>query len=130
MTATAPAATAAVAQELVALCRAGRNLEAIDKLYSPKIVSVESMSSAEQPAEKTGIDAIRAKNQWWVDNHDVHDARTNGPFVGENQFAVQYDYDVTVKATGARMQMTEMALYTVEDGKIVHEHFYYNMQGA
>ncbi len=130
MTATAPAATAAVAQELVALCRAGRNLEAIDKLYSPKIVSVESMSSAEQPAEKTGIDAIRAKNQWWVDNHDVHDARTNGPFVGENQFAVQYDYDVTVKATGARMQMTEMALYTVEDGKIVHEHFYYNVPGA
>jgi ketosteroid isomerase-like protein len=32
----------------------------------------------------------------------------------------------THKPSGRRMQMTEMALYTLKDGKIVHEHFYYN----
>lgn len=133
MTATAnpPASTAAVAQELVTLCRADRNLEAIDKLYSPKIVSVESMGNEQMPAEITGIDAVRAKNQWWFDTHEVHRSLTNGPFVGDrDQFAVQYDFDVTVKATGARMRMTEMALYTVENGKVVHEHFYYAVPGA
>jgi hypothetical protein len=55
MTATAPATTAAVAQELVALCRAGRNLDAVEKLYSPKIVSVESSGSEDMPAEAKGI---------------------------------------------------------------------------
>ena len=36
MSVTAPASTAAVGQELVALCREGRNLDAVNKLYSPK----------------------------------------------------------------------------------------------
>jgi ketosteroid isomerase-like protein len=129
MTAKAPASTAAVAQELVNLCRGGRNLEAISKLYSPKIVSIESVGSEEMPAEMTGIDAIRQKNEWWFENNEVHKAEANGPFVGENQFAVQYTFDVTFKPTGQRTEMSEMALYTVKDGKIVREQFFYNAPG-
>ena len=129
MTAKAPASTAAVAQELVNLCRVGRNLEAISKLYSPKIVSIESVGSEEMPAEMTGIDAIRQKNEGWFQNNEVHKAEANGPFVGENQFAVQYTFDVTFKPTGQRTEMSEMALYTVKDGKIVREQFFYNAPG-
>ena len=129
MTAKAPASTAAVAQQLVSLCRAGRNLEAIDQLYSPKIVSIESVGSEEMPAEMSGIDAIRKKNEWWFENNEVHKAEANGPFVGENQFAVQYTFDVTFKPTGQRNEMSEMALYTVKDGKIVREQFFYNAPG-
>jgi ketosteroid isomerase-like protein len=129
MTAKAPASTAAVAQELVNLCRAGRNLEAIDKLYSPRIVSIESAGSEEMPAEMSGIEAIRQKNQWWFENNEVHKAEANGPFVGENQFAVQYTFDATFKPTGQRTEMSEMALYTVKDGKIVREQFFYNAPG-
>lgn len=123
----APTSTAAVAQELVTLCRAGRNMDAINKFYSPKIVSIESAGDETMPAEMSGIDAIRQKNEWWLTNHDVHSSEVNGPFVGDAQFAVQYAYDVTFKPTGRRMSMTEMALYTVKDGKIVHEHFFYNV---
>jgi ketosteroid isomerase-like protein len=129
MTAKAPASTAAVAQELVSLCRAGRNLEAINKLYSPKIVSIEPVGDENMPAEMTGIDAIRQKNEWWFENHEVHKAEANGPFVGENQFAVQYIFEATFKPTGQRTEATEMALYTVKDGKIVREQFYYNAPG-
>lgn len=128
-TKTAPASTvstAAVAHELVDLCREGRNMEAIDKLYSPRIVSIEAAGSESVPAELTGIDAIRGKNQWWFANFEVHSAETNGPFVGEGQFAVQHTFDATEKATGKRNVMTEMALYTVKDGKIVREQFFYN----
>ena len=64
--------TAAVAEELVSLCKAGRNLDAINSFYSPDIVSVEAMSSETMPREMKGIDAIRGKNQWWADNHVVH----------------------------------------------------------
>lgn len=31
---------------------------------------------------------------------------------------------------GQRMQMQEAALYTVTDGKIVHEQFFYDMGGC
>lgn len=130
MTAAAPTSTAALANELVALCRAGRNLDAIAKLYSPKIVSIEPMATPEMPAEMSGIDAIRGKNEWWLENNEVHSAEVNGPFVGGDQFAVQYVWDATLKTTGQRTTMSEMALYTVKDGKIVREQFFYNAPEA
>jgi len=129
-TATTGTETATIARELVALCQAGRNQEAIEKFYSPNIVSVESVGNEEMPAELRGIDAIRGKNEWWVQNNEIHSAKATGPFIGDDQFAVKFDYDTTFKPTGEHVQMTEMALYTVADGKIVHEHFFYHMPGA
>ena len=91
-----------VASELVELCRAGKNLEAIDRLYSPNILSIEPVGDKQMPAELHGVDAIRVKNEWWFANHDIHRAEVNGPFLGEDQFAVQYSYDITFKPTGRR----------------------------
>jgi hypothetical protein len=130
MATAAPASTATIAEELVELCRAGRNLDAIKKLYSPKIVSVESVGSETMPAEMTGLEAVRGKNEWWYANNEIHSNTVRGPFVGDQQFVVQYDWDVTFKPTGQRSAMTELALYTVKDGKIVHERFYYHMPEA
>jgi limonene-1,2-epoxide hydrolase len=36
---------------------------------------------------------------------------------------VQYDADVTDKDSNKRMQLSEVGVYTVKDGKIVHEEF-------
>jgi ketosteroid isomerase-like protein len=130
MATAAPATTAAVAHELVSLCRELRNLDAIASLYSPDIVSIEPVGSEEMPAEMRGRDAVRQKNEWWFDTHDVHSADVAGPFVGEDQFAVRYDFDVTDRSSGQRMQMSEMALYTVKDGKIVREQFFYHVPSA
>lgn len=126
MTTATSTSTAAVAEELVSFCRAGRNQDAIDALYSPDIVSIESMGNEQMPREMKGIDAIRQKNRWWGENNTVHSATIEGPFVGEgDKFAVYYNYDVTSKPTGKRNQMEEMALYTVKDGKVVREQFFY-----
>ncbi|MDQ6704912.1 MAG: nuclear transport factor 2 family protein [Acidobacteriota bacterium] len=119
--------TSEIAKDLVDLCRNGKNLDAISKYYSDNIVSVESASGPSMPAETKGLEGVKNKNKWWMDNHEIHSAEANGPYIGENQFAVEFKYDVTQKASGKRMQMDEMALYTVEGGKIVHEHFFYNM---
>jgi hypothetical protein len=127
MTATAPASTAQVAQELVSLCREGRNLDAVNKLYSPKIVSVEPVGGPEMPAEMTGVDAIRGKHEWWYQNNEIHDMVVKGPFLGDDQFAVYYEFETTFKPNGQRNRMTEMALYSVKDGKIVREQFFYNV---
>jgi len=121
-----PASTGAVAQELVSLCRAGRNLDAIAKLYSTKIVSIEPVGDGTMPAEMTGIDAIRQKNERWYASYEIRDVEVNGPFVGEHQFAVQYEFETTFRPTGRRVRLSEMALYTVQDGKIVREQFFYN----
>lgn len=125
MTTSVPTSIATVAEELVSLCREGRNLDAINSLYSPDIVSVESMGNEAMPREQKGIDAIMGKNKWWIDAMEVHSAKIDGPFVGDDKFAVYYKYDTTEKRTGKRNTMEEMALYTVKDGKVVHEHFFY-----
>ena len=125
----APAAIEAVARELVELCKAGRNLEAVSKLYSPGIVSLEPMEFDGMPARMTGIDAIRKKNEWWYDNFEVHSSEAEGPFLNGEQFAVKYDFDTTSRKTGTRRRNSEVALYTVRDGKIVQEQFFHLMAG-
>ena len=105
-------------------------MDAIEALYSPNIVSVESTGNEQMPAELSGIDAIREKNKWWVENNEIHSAEADGPFVADDKFAVHYIFDTTFKPTGKRERMEEMALYTVENGKIVREHFFYNLASA
>lgn len=117
--------TKEVAGKLVGLCKEGKNLDAINTLYSDDIVSVEARGDETMPAEMRGIDAIRGKNQWWFDNHEVHSASTEGPMVNGDRFTVIFDFDVTMKQSGQRMQMKEVALYTVDGGKIVREEFFY-----
>ena len=117
----------AVGKELVALCRQGKNLEAIEKLYSPQIISVEASEMQGMSRQATGIDAVRAKNQWWIDNHVIHGGEVVGPMPhGTNKFACLLRYDVTFKVTHQRMTLEEIAVYQVENGKIVHEEFYYS----
>ncbi|MFL5509541.1 MAG: SnoaL-like domain-containing protein [Gemmatimonadaceae bacterium] len=129
-TATEPT-TATVAEELVAFCRARRNIDAINTLYSPDIVSIESMGNETMPREQKGIDAVRGKNQWWVENNEVHGATVDGPFVGsDDKFAVYYSFDCTFKPTGKRNNMEEMALYTVKEGKVVREQFFYRTDAS
>jgi hypothetical protein len=129
MATAASSTTAAVANELVSLCRQGRNMEAIEKFYSPDIVSVEAVGDETMPAVMHGIDGIRQKNEWWFNTFTVNSADVRGPFIGEDQFAVNFEFDTTNKQTGERTEMTEMALYTVKDGKIVREQFFYNVPG-
>ena len=118
--------TAEIAKQLVELCRKGENAKAHDLFYSPKIVSVEAVAMHDMPRETKGIDGVRKKGEWWMTNHTVHSANATGPFVAVDKFAVVFEYDVTFKPTGKRNKMTEVAVYTVADGKIVHEEFLYS----
>src|SRR4051794_5439505 len=69
-----------VGQKLVEFCRQGKNVEAVNTLYDPKIVSVETMKDPMFPQRIDGIDGVKKKNQWWVDNHQIHSAEAAGPF--------------------------------------------------
>ena len=120
----------AIGHKLVHFCRNGLNLDAIATLYSPDIVSVEAIGSDDMPAEKRGIDAVVAKNKWWYDNNEIHHASAEGPFPHRDKFAVIFHYETTAKdgpRKGQRAKFEEVAVYTVKDGRIVREEFFYDM---
>lgn len=123
----------AVGKQLVEMCNQGQNIEAIKALYSDDVVSVEAMCGTEDmPQTMKGKDAILGKNQWWMENHEVHSGKVIGPFPHGDRFILMMSYDVTPKCgpmAGKRMQMEEAALYTVKNNKIVKEEFFYHMDG-
>ena len=123
-------AVADVANGLVGLCSQGQLMEAIEKYYSDDIVSVEPVGGPGMPAVQNGIEAAKAKNQWWAENHEVHGLSIKGPYVGDGAFAVLFEMDVTPKMTRKRGTMREMAVYQVEGEKITHEEFFYNAPGS
>ena len=115
--------TEEVAKKVVELTRKQAWKEAIENLYSKDIVSVEARAMEGGSPESRGIEAVRGKTDWWVNNMDVHSAKVSGPFVAHDRFVVQYDIDATDKNSKKRMQMSEVGVYTVKDGKIVREEF-------
>ena len=117
--------TIEIANKLVELCRQGKNTEALTTLYSNDAVSVEAMAMPGMNQEAKGLPAIKAKGEWWITNHEVHSAAVTGPWPHGDRFIVGFQYDVTNKPSGNRMQMDEAALFTVKDGKIVREEFFY-----
>lgn len=122
--------TQQVGQRLVELCQANQFLQAIDELYGDDITSVETHDMPGHPKETVGKKAVRDKSAWWVDNHTIHKMVTEGPWPNSDQFIVTFDIDVTPKAgpmADKRMAMKEAGLYTVRDGKIVHEKFFYSV---
>jgi ketosteroid isomerase-like protein len=119
--------TLEIANTLVAHCKQGRNREAMEALYADDIVSVEAGAPPGGDPVAKGKDAVIAKSQWWVDNHEIHSAEVGGPWPNGDQFITTFKYDVTFKPQGRRFVMEEAALYTVKDGKITKEEFFYHM---
>jgi len=115
--------TEEVAKKLVDYCRNGEWMKALDDLYAKDIVSVEAREMENMPAEMRGIDQVRGKTEWWEKNMEVHSATVTGPFVARDTFVAQFDIDVTDKASKKRMQMSEVGIYTVKDGKVAREEF-------
>jgi hypothetical protein len=119
-----------VGKKLVDLCNQGKAMEAVTTLYANNIVSIEAMANPQMPQRMEGLAAVKGKAEWWEKNHEVHSGKAVGPWPHGDRFIVHFNYDVTAKAgpmAGKRMTLDEGALYTVKDGKIVQEEFFYHM---
>lgn len=118
-----------IAEDLVAGCREGRELENLDRIYAPDAVSVEAAPMpGMDSAETAGIDGIKGKHAWWTANFEVVDGVVDGPYLhGDDSFAVIFQISARNRNTGAVDDMKEVAIYTVADGKIVREAFYSSM---
>jgi hypothetical protein len=121
--------TQELADRFTAMLRRGENLQAVDEFYAPGIVSVEAMDFNGQGREQRGLEEVRGKNVWWFSVNEVHNAEVDGPFVSPERFALRFHFEFTNKESGQRQAFDEVAVYTVEGGKIVHEEFLYGPMG-
>jgi ketosteroid isomerase-like protein len=116
-----------IAQQYVELCKQGKFEECLRKLYAKDAVSVEALSPPSgEDRVASGLDAIVAKGKTWGENNTVHKADVSGPYPNEDRFAVRFTFDVTNKPSGKRMTMDEIGLFSVKNGKITREEFFYS----
>jgi len=103
----------------------GGDIASIEKnLWSTKVVSVEGLGVNQA---WHGLEAVRAKNDGWMSTHKIHGSTADGPYVGASGFAVRFSMDVEDTASGQRYPMNEVAVYTVDRGRIVREEFMYQV---
>ncbi len=119
----------ALATEFVANCNSGRELHGLETLYADHAVSVEAYPNPQTGTAVTeGRDGIRGKHAWWAATFETHSMKATGPYMhGDDRFAVVFHATATEKASGQQSEMNEVAIYTVDDGKIVREEFFYTM---
>jgi hypothetical protein len=111
------------ARKFVDLCNQGKNFDVMRTMYAPDIVSVEGDGK-----ETKGQEPVIHKSEVWQADNNIHGEKVRGPiFNGDDQFAVHFTFDVSRKATGKRLTIEEVGLYTVgKDDKITREQFYYD----
>ena len=115
--------TSELAKDFTDLLKQNDHEGAAEKYNADNIVSYETPDGPMAVCE--GKEAVKQKGDWWQANHEVHGGSVEGPFVNGDQFAVRFKFDLTPKATGERVMMDEVGVYTVKDGKITEERFYY-----
>ena len=117
--------TQEIANRLVELCRTGDWQKAFEELYSPEAVSIE-MPGGPWPERSEGMEAIGAKGQQFESMvEEMHGVEVSDPIVAGDHFACTMTMDITMKGM-PRSKNAEVCVYTVEDGKIVSEQFFYS----
>src|SRR2546421_8061960 len=115
-----------VAHKFVELCRQGKNFDVMRTMYSPTIISVEGDGK-----QTSGQNPVIKKSEDWVADKTFHGETVAGPFfngANADQFAVYFTLDVTPKATGKRITLEEVGVYTVKNDQITREQFFYDGQ--
>ena len=117
--------TSEIATQFVDMCREGKNLDVMQLLYDEDIVSVEATRRDTGSYETAGKAAVIQKSVEWAGAHEIHGGTVDGPFILIDKFAVVFEFQVTPKATGERVTVREIAVYTVKDNLITREEFFY-----
>jgi predicted ester cyclase len=116
--------TEQIAHRLVELCRLGQFETAQQELFASDAISIEPSASAAFEKETKGLDAIIEKGHKFNSMvEEIHGGSVSEPLVADQSFAVVMVMDMTMKGMG-RMNMSELCLYEVKDGKIISESFH------
>jgi len=113
-----------IADRLVVLCRQGQFETAQKELFSHDITSLEPFATPDFDKETSGLDAVLQKGHKFQSmTAEMHKLEVSEPLLAGNSFACTLRMEATMKERG-HMDMTELCVYEVKDGKIVKETFY------
>lgn len=116
--------TQEIATRFNELAQAEQWFEIHDELFADHVRSIDPAGSP-YLGYAEGKAQVRKKGEDFVKRiEDVHKMYTSESVVCGNHFAVGREMDMTVQGFG-RIQINEIMLYEVKDGKIVLEQFFY-----
>ena len=116
--------TREVATQFNELAQQEKWFEIQDEFFADNVRSIDPPDSP-YFGYAEGKSQVRKKGEDFVKRIEaVHSAHTTEPLVAENHFTVGRSKDITVQGHG-RIQINELMLYEVKDGKIVLEQFFY-----
>lgn len=96
-----------------------------DELYSPDAVSVEPENYSQLPLRVEGLGAMRQKEQQFYQLFEaMHGGSCGKPVVSGTYFTCAQSMDVTMKGQSRKLK-EQLAVFEVDNGKIVLEQFFY-----
>ena len=114
-----------VAAKMVAYCQKGDFEGAQKELLTADAAGIEP-AGATMPSV-TGRDAIIEKgHQFQGMVEEIHAITVSEPIIAGDYFSIAVLMDVTMKGMG-RLNMDELIVYHVKDGKIDAEQYFYSM---
>ena len=119
-----PPDVVSVARDFKSLWLAGELHAAGEKYWDDDVVSIVPHALPDGGDQVCrGIEAVRARNLFWLATHGIEDLRIDGPFVTGDHFALFVD--MLIAHAGRRRPHSEIAVFAVRDGRIVEERFFY-----
>jgi ketosteroid isomerase-like protein len=117
-----------IAERCIGYWEAREWFEAFEKLYSNDAVNVEPTNWHDRASVVAGKEAIIEKYRWVTEQLLIeHSIKCSEPyFFGGDRFIVSMENEVTPRQTGKRIRFTEVGLYTVKDGRVIKEEFFYS----
>lgn len=115
--------TQEIANRLVELCRTSNYDQVYNELFAPNAVNIEPEHS--NMPSVNGVEAIKQKGAQFNEMiQTVHGSYVSDPLVAGNHITLTMGVDFTGK-DGNRINMEEVCVYEVKDGKIVKEQFFF-----
>ena len=116
--------TESIATRLAELCSKGEFEAAQKELYADDAVSIEPRATPQFSKETKGLKAIIEKgHKWFAGVEKMHSCSVSKPIVAGNAFALTMDMDISFKGQD-RMQLREVCVYEVKNGKVASEQFF------
>jgi len=113
-----------IAERFNELAQQEKWFEIQDELFADNVRSVDPPNSP-YFGYAEGKATVRKKGEDFVSRIEaLHKAHTTEPIIAGNHFAVGREVDITHQVHG-RIQINEIMLYEVKDGKIILEQFFY-----
>ncbi len=112
-----------IANRLVELCRTGQYEQAYNELFDENAVNIEPAYTQAPPVK--GLEGLKQKSaQFGSMIKEMHSSFVSEPLVAGNHIALTMGVDYT-NQEGNRVDMKEVCVYEIKNGKIVKEQFFY-----